>query len=120
MLLRMARIIDFWLSSIANSAKSLKLPDGPGARWSLREAPPCQPPRLCNTEPLMYPYPLQPLFIHNLGCVMNAKRSACTELHNYQEDYVNIAEYKVMRFPFPLKPVETFMCAKRTEHMVES
>ena len=51
---------------------------------------------------------------------MNAKRSACTELHNYQEDYVNIAEYKVMRFPFPLKPAETFMCAKRTGHMVES
>ena len=33
---------------------------------------------------------------------MNAKRSACTELHNYQEDYVNIAEYKVMQLPFHL------------------
>ena len=31
---------------------------------------------------------------------MNAKRSACIELHNYQEDYVNIAEYKVMQLPF--------------------
>ena len=51
---------------------------------------------------------------------MNAKRSACTELHNYQEDYVNIAEYKVMQLPSPPSPAETFMCAKRTGHKVES
>ena len=42
------------------------------------------------------------------------------ELHNYQEDYVNIAEYKVILLHPPLMPAETFMCAKRTEHKVES
>ena len=42
------------------------------------------------------------------------------ELHNYQEDYVNIAEYIVLQLPFPPRPAETFMRAKRTEHNVES
>ena len=98
----------------------MELPDGPGGRRPLREATSCQPPHLCDTEPQKFILPLHPLFIHNLGCVMNAKRSACTKLHNYQEDYVNIAEYKVMQLPSPPRPAETFMCAKRTEHKVES
>ena len=52
--------------------------------------------------------------------VSNVKHYSCHKLHNYLEDFVNIAEYKVMRFTLPPIPAETIMCAKRTEHKVES
>ena len=47
-------------------------------------------------------------------------REEYNKSHNYQEDYVNIAEYKVMQLPSPPSPAESLICAMRTEHKVES
>ena len=47
------------------------------------------------------PLPTEALFIHNLGCVMAAEL-LLPELHNYQEDYVNIAKMNHWYSPYHL------------------